>query len=575
MKDYAKQGVYMYIIHDIIDNNRFLYFSSRHYEEHTKILPDSFRLEPIPSGAESIHLRIKKSRFGIKFFRIMREKGDFSIIFNEIIYGKGKENQLFKKYKTHNKKIALDNPDWYLEHILSKNIQSHKKKVLRLLLCDNKYNEQIVKHTISTLFLLYNSDYQKFNCHSIVLDEGKTGKSSLIGYFGEKVDNISVAGLYGSSDSLRGKFKGGLVTTTKKAILIDEVNELAKNNKGDKILSVLNSILENGSYNYQKQFGQKITSASQFFFLGNLADGFNFPVFLLGTFGNVETLGRRIGIITYNNNLGGFEQGNIRSQNINPYLEAVSIFCSNLYNDILCNPKFIQKLYKHKYYRHLSQLYKAKVMEMTTTMECDITRQFFRSHSVSIDRIIGRALKLWIFENLDKFIRNEKQYDNHSLYEILCEAKNQIDVNLINLENIRQHIKDFNISDKKEEFNQLEFDNLKKSEQQMIKTFYENRNIIDVKGTPYNSLKDRSDIRMTIKNFKKLGISQKILSLLQSYGLTLSSDNNEIYFKIINKKIFENKTKGLFKEPQKVTPKDDIAKVWEKKSNDIDMADLN
>jgi hypothetical protein len=409
-----------------------------------------------------------------------------------------------------------------------------------------------------------------------VLDEGKTGKSSLIGYMGEKVDNVSVAGLYGSSDSVRGKFKGGLVTTTKKSILIDECNELAKNNKGEKILSVLNSILENGAYNYQKQFGQKITSASQFLFLGNLADSFNFPQFLIGTFGNVETLGRRIGIITYNNNLNGFIQGNIRSQKISPYLEAVSMFCSNLFNEILCNRKFVDKLYKHKEYIRLAQYYKGEVMALTTAMECPMTKQFFRSHSVSIDRIVCRALKLWIFDNLDKLITENKCYNNHSMYEVLTETKNQIEMNLINLKNIQEHIKDYNISDKREEINRMEYEQMNKTEQEMIRVFYENRKIIGIRGTAYSDLRNIGYLKISINNFKRRNIPQKLLILLQNYGLTLSQEKNEILFKMINPNVFEEKTLGLFKEKIISKPKDNISNVWNKnKKDDVDMGDLN
>lgn len=584
MKDYAKQGIYMYIIHDNIDNNRFLFLSSQHYEEETKIFPETFKISRIAGTNESIHLKIKFSRFGKPFFRIMNEgKGDFSIIFKDIIYGRSKENKLFKQFKTHTKKVALDNPDWYLEYILKGNCISHNKKVLRMILCQNKYNDEILDHAISTFFSLENYDFQKFNDHSIVLDGGKTGKSTLIGYMGEKLDNVSIAGLYGSSDSKRGKFKGGIVTTTKKTILIDELNELIKNGRGDKILSVLNSLLENGVYNYQKQFGQKIRASNQFFFMGNIGDELNFSLILLGTFGNVETVGRRIGIITYNNQLKGYEKGLIRPSRIDPYLNAISIFMSNIFNQILTHPKYVTKLYEHKHYQKLQKYYFETLTVIENEVESIEVKQFIRSHKETIDRIITRALKLWIFKNLDELIAGTRKFDNHTLFEVLKMSEIYIEKNIINLKNIKEHNNSFKITDKTPDFNKSEFDKLNKGNQKLLKFFWHNRGKIDMKGVDVETLDNRSEIKYTIKNMKIRGISNTYSTFFVRYGINMATSNNKIVCRILNMNTFKEKLEGIFEHPKSESKKTSetktqkIENAWNKKndSDEIEEIDMN
>lgn len=568
IKDYAKNEIYLYIIHDVMDNNRFLYISSKHIEENTKINPISFKLIRLKNN-ETVFLKPKKSKFDEKYFVVTKDKTQYSIIFKDIIYTKNKENKFFKKFKTHTKKIALDYPDYYFEIIKKNKCKSHKKKVMKELLYKNCYSEQIINHCISTFFILNLPHYQKFNDHSIVMDEGKTGKSSLIGYMGEKLDNISVAGLYGSSDSLRGKFKGGIVTTTNNTILIDEINELSKNSKGDKILSVLNSLLENGVYNYQKQFGQKITAGNQFIFMGNLSDSFNLPMFLESTFGNIETLGRRVGIITYNNNLNGFKMGLLRPYTPNNYLLTIQKFLSNIFNYILTNPKFLKKLYKHKKYIQLSQDYKNDLKQIYKDIDDNTTKSFIKSHSASIDRVICRALKLWIFDNIDNFIDNETEYyNNHIINNLLDITKKELNKNVLNFKNIKEHINDFNIDDKKKEMNKINFNELSKTYKQLLHFFYCNQRIINQKGVEYKNLMEKSIIRYIVKDYKNRGIPIKQKSFFYDYGINVTMQHNDIYFRFVNKMLFLEKVKGLFEVKTDKNLEENL-----NKSNEIDVDD--
>lgn len=576
IKDYAKLGVYLYIIHDNIDNNRFLYLSSKHYEENTKLNPETFKFNSIVGFNESIHLRFCSSKFGVKFFKLSKEKANLSLMLKEVITSKSKTQKIFKKFKVHTKKIVLDNPDWYLEFLLNKNCKSHKKKVYQLLLANNKYNPEIIYNSISMFFKLQNPDYQKFNDHTIVLDEGKTGKSSLIGYMGEKIDNISIAGLYGSSDGKNGKFRGGIVTTTKKGILIDEINELIKNQKNEKILSVLNSLLENGTYNYRKQFGQKIRAGNLFFFMGNISEELNFPLILAGTFGNVETIGRRIGIITYNDQLNGFEKGNIRAEKPNPYLLAISIFMSNIFNSIIENPKYVKKLYVHKEYLKLEKYYNKEISKMISTIEEPITKNFFKSHKSSIDRITTRGLKIWIFNNINKFIIGEKEYNNHTIFEILEETKKHLEQNLINLRNISEHIKDYSITNKIQEINTWKFKTLTKTYQKLLKFFWLNKSIITQKGINITTSKltGKTELKFILQNYKRQGIPNKHKNFLLEYGLNISEQNNNITFRIINIKAFESKIEGVFtiNDTKDIKAKK-VAKKWNKEN--IEELDLS
>lgn len=570
IKDYAKKQLYLYIIHDNIDNNRFLFISSQHYEEHTFILPESFKLESISGLNESIYLKKDKNKFNVPYFNISKTKSTFSIMLKDVITGKSKTQKVFKKFKVHTKKIALDNPNWYLKIINKNNCIHHKKKILKLLLCGNKYNSEIINHSISTFFILNNPDYQRFNDHSLILDEGKTGKSSLIGYMGEKVDNVSIAGLYGSSDGKNGKFRGGLVTTTNKTILIDEVNELIKNSNQNKVLSVLNSLLENGVYNYQKQFSQKIRAGNLFYFMGNMSNNLNFPLILLGMFGNVETLGRRIGIITYNNYSKGFVKGNTRTHQITPYLNAMSIFLSNIFNHILENTKFLIKLYKHKEYIKMSKKYSDDVIKLCDKVEDETTLSFFKSHKSSIDRIIIRGLKIHLFNNIDEYIKNGFTYDNHLIFNVLNETKIHMQTNLINLKNIKEHITNFNIKDKTIEINQANYNKLPKTYKKLLRFFWENKKNIDAKGINVEYLKNRSNIKFVLQNYKRLGFPQKHKMFLLQYGLNITLFNNIIIFRIINIKLFESSMNGIIKNIGNVKKHKNIEKTLN--NNKIDDA---
>ena len=571
LKDYAKRGIYLYIIHDPIDNNRFLFLSSQQYEANTKIDPFTFRFEKIASESESLHLKIKKSKFGINYFKIMPEKSDFAITFSDIITSKTKENKVFKQYKTHSKKIALDFPNWFLSYITDRDAKSYRKKALRLLLYQNKYNEEILETAISTMFQIKNPDFQKFNDHTIILDQGETGKSSIVGYLGEKIDNVSVAGLYGSSDSKNGKFQGGIITTTKKTILIDEINELIKNNKGDKVLSVLNSMLENGTYNYRKQFGQKIRASNQFIFMGNIGTELNFPYFLTASFGNIETLGRRISTIIYNDSLSGFEAGLIRPENPDPFLSALSVYMTEILNSILTRKDFITKLYAHKKYKQLSQYYKGELMSLCSTIECDTTRQFISSHKSALPRIVCRALKLWIFENINGFIANKKEYNNHTIYEILCKTETQLKRNILNFQNIKEHTEKFKIGDKSEDFNKIGFDSLNKTEKSLLKFIWDNRESISLNGTPYKSLKFQTEIKRAVFDYQRRKIPDPHIRLLIQYGVNIFMQNGEVAFKMINKKILETKLRGVFKEKSKKpnNTAQRIKNAWAKSQDDL------
>jgi len=546
IKDYAKKDIYIYILYDEIDKNRFIFISSRQFKENSIVTPNTFKLVKSQNMQDNLHLKQKISKFGVKYYKIVAQKGDYVINFEDIMNSAGiKKTTIFKKYKTHNKKIALDYPDYYLEEIYRYPCKSHKKKVIKNMLYDNEYNAQIQEHAISTLYNLQNHSYQKFNDHSIVMDQGKTGKSSFIGHNSEKVDNPSMAGLYGSSDGVKGRFKNGLISLTQKSIVIDELNELIEDKKHEKVLSVLNSLLENGVYNYVKQHSKKIYSANQFIFLCNISDKTNFTMFLLGCFGNVETIGRRIGVITYNNHLNGYNQGQIIPSIPCYYIECISQYLSNYLNYIFEQTKFIGKLYEHKRYKHLCNYYKAQLTEIEKVTDEPIARQFIKSHKESIDRLVTRGLKLWLFDNIDKLLRGDKCYNNHSIYEILCYTEKIIDQNIINIRNIQEHVIEFSISDKKKEFNMIEFSSLSKNQKSTLQLTWLNKDKISSKGCKVENLEHRSLVKYIIKDIKKRGISYRMNNGLKQYGVMYDIDQNNIVLRFINKPLFESLIEGI------------------------------
>ncbi len=550
IKDYAKRGIYFYVIHENVDNNRFIFVSSKHYEEETKIPSHQFKLQKITGDKETVLLKERRNNFGELFFRVTKEEKNahHKILFKQIITSK-KDFGFFSKYKCHWKKLAMDNPSWYLEILKKTNKISYHKQAMQLLLCKNKYNDEHIKHAISTFFIFKDSKFQMFNDHAIIMDEGKTGKSSMISYMGEKVDNVSIAGLYGSSDGLRGKFKGGLVTTTKKAIIIDEINEMISNNKGEKVLSILNTPLENGVYNYQKQFSQKLYISNQFMFLANIKENCNFPLLLEHSFGNVATFGRRIGIITYDNNLNGFSAGDLRDLIPPTYLIALQEYCSSLLNYWFSNPKNIQRLYGKRKYKQLCQFYLSELSKIERQVEEETTRAFIKSHKKSIVRAFTRAFKLYVWENLDKFIEGKKFFNNHTHSEVLDICENVLKQNIISFKNILEEVQNNNIVDRLEERNALKFNALPSYYQKILMLFNENKEKLNQSGTKYEYLKEKNHLRKYFGKWKsQKKIPNNLKRTLLEFGCHIQycSKENSIKLRFISKDLFEKKTRGIF-----------------------------
>lgn len=583
LKDYAKQQCYFYIIFDVIDKNRFLYISSKHIEEKTIIYPETFNLYDISSKKDSILLKKYKTSFSEVYFNIVNEgKHDISIITTNLVDSK-KGDKIFRKYKTHTKKIAIDNPNYFIEVIKSCNTTSCKKKFKKEVLCENYYNEEIYNHFISTLFIIDDRKFQRFNDHFLILDEGKTGKSSLVAYLSSKADNVSIAGLYGSSDSKGGKFKGGLITLTKKTIIIDEVNELASaKHHSEKILGVLNTILENGEYNYIKQYSAKIESSNQFGFMGNISDVFNFPIFIEGTVGNSLTIGRRIGMITYSTNLGGFKKGFNRPVETSEFLRSVQKYLSKIFNYILNDTCFYKKILKHKGYAMLENYYKQELSKIKITDNNQLTKDFLVSHSEAIDRIITRSLKLYIFDNLDRYIsKGIMYYDNKIPFEILKLTKIQMDKNILNFQNINEHVENCKITSRKSEYNTLDFNNLPKLHQNTINIFLDNLQLIknkNSKGVSYYQLQNNQEIKQHIYQFKTKKKSHKPLNdTLSKYGCRIIISNNDVYFSLVSEQLFLSKMTGVQQQSNIIPINKDISKVWNKKEDHEDdfISDLN
>lgn len=550
IKDYAKVGIYFYVIHEAQDNNRFILVSNKHYEEETKIPSNQFKLQKIVGDKEQVFFKERVNQFGETFFRVTNDdaKENHKILFAEIIGTKSKQS-FFMKYKCHWKKLAMDNPSWYLEVLRKTNKCSYKKHATSLILCKNKYSDEHMKHMISTFFIFESSKFQMFNDHTIVMDEGKTGKTSLVSYMGEKVDNVSVAGLYGSSDSLRGKFKGGLVTTTDKSITIDEINEMISNNKGEKVLSILNTPLENGVYNYQKQFSQKLYIKNQFFFFANIKNDCNFPLMLEHSFGNVATFGRRIGIITYDSNLGGFTAGNLRPLIPHEYLIALQGFCSKILNEFFRNEKNIEKLYSKKKYNNLRQFYEGELTKLENSIDEETTRAFIKSHKKSILRQFTRAFKLYVWKHLDAFIREEKSFDNHTHSEILDICEDVLKQNIISIKNIIEEVQNNNYVDRREERNKLRFERLPKYYQNILEFFYKNSLQLSKKGVVYSILSHKQDIKKYITKFKSSKkVSPNLKQLLLEYGCHMDYDAQEkdIKFRFVSQSNFDKQTQGIF-----------------------------
>lgn len=555
MKNYAKKGLYVYVIHDNIDNNRFFFISNSHYEEQQIINSSSFIFARISSNKDSLYLKKNVTEFNKIYFTKSEKKADVDLMLSDFAYKRTKDGKVFYIYKTHTKKIAIDNPQYYKDLINSYGIKNYKKKFEREVLYCSSYNEEIWNNFISSLFVLKSVDFQRFNDHAFIFDGGKTGKSSLISYVSSKADNVSLAGLYGSSDSKNGRFRGGLITLTDNNIIIDETNEMIQNkkNSGDRVLSILNTILENGEYNYIKQFSATITSSNQFMFMGNIDDEFNLSIFLEGLFGNVTTLGRRIGIITYNTNLKGFEKGKNRPKKPSTYVLAIKDYLTDIFNYIFSSTKFYNKLIVHSDYKKLETEYKTRLRAMLKDTDNLNTYNFIKSHCESIDRLVTRALKLYLFENLNKFLRDDKPfYDNHLIYKVLLETKKVIEQNIHNIEHIIEHMKKAKITSRADKINSTNFSFLKKFHKKTLEIFYKNIEKITQKGTIFQELENNESVKVHISRIRnKKTTTRNINNVLNRYGCRINLIQNEVFFAFDSKNKFIRMTKGLFDNEEK------------------------
>lgn len=598
LKNYAKLGVYFYLIEDKRDGNRFIFVSSKHYERDTAILPDEFELFSFGLLKNNFLIHKKNNEFGETYFvpesifeydetklqtltNPETKKEDKGFQYNDsgdiyfvpdsegitlkcLIFESQKLEtgivvclqdifgglSIYSKYqKSHTKKIAVENPNWYREFLKGVKANSIKKIFESDFLCGNSYNPEIIENAISTFVFFRTNEYSIFNDNFFVLDEGKTGKTSLVSYISEKLDELSMAGLYGSSDSKSGSFRGGIVTKTKRCIIIDELNELVKKKIGEKVLPTLNSVLENGEYNYQKQFGAKIEVSNQFGFLANIKEDFNFSIMLESCFGNTATLGRRIGCILYNNNLSGFKKGKIRIRKPSKLLIAVSLYMTQVFNQIFSNKKFLLKRLTHKLYLELDKKYKSECSKLEQETENEPFKYFLRSHKEAIDRLFCRSVKNWIWKNLDGLFFGTKPFCNHSLFEILEIMKEVVENNLINLNNIKEHLAQSVITSRKGEFNKIYFKKLKQIEKKFLEFFFSNQDILNQNNFisyANENLKSKSLIRKKVIDIKKFGLNKNVNQTLLQYGCFVLYRNNELEFKFINKHLFLDKVKDIF-----------------------------
>ena len=568
VKDYIKDiGIYVYVLFDMQDKNRFFFFSCQNFAEGTKIHPETFKIFKISSEKDSIHLIKKKAKFNEPYFRLSKNKGEHTIILSDVIFPKNKDGKSWNKYKAHTKKIFLDYPDWYIEHLKIAGCKSIRKKFEREILSGNQYSPEILEHFISTLFILRNEELQRLNDSALVLTEGMTGKSSIIAYMSEKADDISMAGLYGSSDGTRGHFREGLVGQTKSAIIVDELNELIEHKKGEKVLSVLNTILENGRYHYRKQFSAVIKSQNQFILMGNLTSSVNLATILEGTVSNLATIGRRFGVVTYNLNLSGFTKGGHRPLNPTTFMRAVSIFLTNIFNHILYETKFLDKILAHKEFAKLEANYKVEIGKLSVRVENETVLNFLKSHQEAGLRILTRGLKNFLYFNLDNFLSEKMPiwYGQYT-FEAIRYANLVAQRNIINLQNVVEHVNDYQMSSRRPAMNLTRFQDLKETHKRILKVFWVNKDNANIREVELKTLKEISIIDRVSYNLRKKTYTPDFInSTLRNYGCRIFVRNNEIYFSIMNKKVFLDRLEGVFDEP--ITPDTD-------KKDDTEMTDL-
>ena len=600
--DFNLKNVRFYIIHNQTNNFRFLYITTKKLFLNTEILGKTlFFIKH--SFDEPFYFRIKKDLFNQEILNYNQKKEINNQLFfipNDILIKeiyKPDEDKPRKEYVTkntfHKTRIVIDNHLWFNDELKKFKLKNIQNKLLKKILAGAKIDNRIKKVLITEFFEIpqifdlennVSVDYMKNQSHTIILTQGSTGKSSILGMLSNELTTTSDAGMFGYYDVVNGNWINGEVSKTTKSIFVDEVNELIKSNikKGNSILNTLNTPLENGKYVYGKAGGRKIFFGNQFIFSGNIEENFHFEMFVNGLATNQSTLGRRFCYIIYDDKLE-FKNGNNRDiTKFNGVIEPIKKFLSNLLLYYLKNKNFLDKnVNNNKVLNQIRVKYYREFEKILNDIEHINTKQFLSSfiqYSLT-NRLPIMALKLSLFNYLDKFLelKDISKFQSSILMDRLyIEYEDLLKDLIISFKNILTHQQIYSIQDNK---NELLINQLNKSLPRtyllllyIIGVEYKinnyNMNVID-----YNILEYKGKLKYLKRDILKRGLSKNI-QMLNEFGVYSYIQGDKLLFRVSKelKNIFEIIDKNMLNDL--INYDDDLKLYLEKKgvnnSNKLD-----
>ena len=568
-KNYNLLGYRMYIILNRTNHYRFFYMSSKKLFVDTEILGKSLNFIK-HSHYEPLGLKFFLDIFGEKQVGFIEKESDeipkYLITPNDILVKEINDPNLRegeepkKKYvfpkNIHSKRIAFDNVEWYKDELKDMNFDSLNKKIIKDILEGAIIDERIEKVLISEFFELpqiydveegKSIDYMKNNTHSIVLSQGSTGKSSILCLLGNDLTKTSDAGMFGYMDVTNNSWRAGEVSKTKKAIIVDEINEIIDSNakKGESVLDTLNTPLENGKFNYGKAGGMKVNFGNQFIFLGNIRDNFHFENFVNGLSSNQSTMGRRFCYLVYDDKLN-WKNGNQRdiTKHIHK-IQPLREFLSNVLLYFLKNKKFIDKKINNNIdFMNLIEKDKNRLLDIIRPIEHPNTRQFLKTFSEYslVNRVPIMALKLTIFEYLGEFLKIESlekfSYAQNNFMTRYLEIYKGIIIDLEHsFKNILSHQNESIIVDSELEIMSKRLNReLNNNQKLLIFRLGQSNNELNIKFA-YKNITIKGRLKYIKRDLLNKGLNPKD-RILNKYGIFPKIEAGEVFF-TINKNQFK------------------------------------
>lgn len=583
IKDYSKKELFFYVIRSKKHKYGFAYITTQYIPLESTITGD--KLYFVQSDLnKSLQLNILTNCFNQRYIEIFATNEDpnkskkvklnktkFPINVQQLFFVYKKVNDDFKfcnDYNVHTKKFCIDRPQYHKKEIQENNISNIPKTIERDLLNDAVIDENIKKMALSSLISMNTNQYMQFNDHCLVLTNGGTGKSSIIGKTGTLVDKSSDAGIFGYYDVKQGRWISGLVSKTKMSIVLDELNELI--GKKDTV-EKLNTPLEQGSFSYSKAGGNKIDFGNKFLFLGNISDEVNMEMILQSIATNPLTFGRRIGFFVYDNNMT-FINGKVRTKNLSKKVLYISEFLSEVFRYWIEIKHFVTTIQNNKKFNRILRETQTEMIKKINSIEHTHTKEFLRnifSNSIR-DRLPVMALKLAIIKlsneylNIDDYTKVHKSKLLKTFFE---EYEKLIESLKLYTDNIIKHLENQPFNNTNIQVTKQEYDKLPKNIKNLLyivcsiiydfETNYGNKYPVS-NPIKYDMIKEITkvyphtrDIKYIKKNLKNGVTSTKTINekLIQR-GIAIQFKHNDLEIRISNYDVLKKYVSLLFENAQ-------------------------